>query len=214
MISLAMSIYSGINRLAFSSDIGYLTVFIFHGIGCNNFILYFNSWSYAGKTTHDLRLRLAYTFKRALKRIILNNVLYLVAFLVLCFSQFVPINNFGILALINLVLSITTAIILYPATLITNESLIKPRCTLCSKFCCKFTSKASKKEMSIRQYLMKSLLDTYRFFIFNCRKLIVIICNIFGFVSILLAVAFATMTYVETNPSINFLESDLIQASE
>lgn len=115
-----------------------LSVFIVLGISADNMFVIYDAWRQSEKVNpkilDTLEKRLAYTWKRAVRAIIVTSSTTAVAFAANIFSPAMPIKAFGVFAASIIFLNFILVITIFPAAIIFNERLCKNR--ICCCFCC------------------------------------------------------------------------------
>merc|ERR1712038_307834 len=119
-----------------------LSIFIVLGIAADDVFVFCDAWRQSTQhreIANDENLRMAYTFKRAFKAILVTSSTTCVAFLANGLSDIVPIRAFGIFAAIIIPVNFVLIILIMPAIQLIHDRYFL-KCFTYGKifgFCCK-----------------------------------------------------------------------------
>lgn len=151
---LTAVIYEGLIGVTFYSNLNNLVIFIVLGIAADDFFVLMDAWRQS-ETMEDLRVtegpdiekdtkkqRMAYALRRAARAMFVTSSTTCVAFLANVFSPIMPIKAFGIFAAIVIPANFLLVCMIFPALIIFEEEVVRPR----FNFCCSFKRLETKKE--------------------------------------------------------------------
>lgn len=97
-------------------------IFVILGIAADDFFIFFDAWHQSGEfkgISKDLKMRMAYTMRRASRTMFMTSSTTAVAFLATCFSPIMTVRAFGIYSAILVPITfILTCWILPPAVIL------------------------------------------------------------------------------------------------
>lgn len=106
-----------------------LSVFIVLGVSADNMFVIYDAWRQSEKVNtrilDSLEKRMAYTWRRAVRAIIVTASTTAVAFGANIFSPAMPIQAFGVFAATIIFLNFILVITIFPAAIILNEKMCK-----------------------------------------------------------------------------------------
>ena len=112
------TLYGGVFQIPFNDTLIQLSIFIVLGIAADDVFVFCDAWRQSkqhASIAHDEKLRMAYTFKRAFKAILVTSSTTCVAFLANGLSEVVPIRAFGIFAAIIIPVNFVLIILIMPS---------------------------------------------------------------------------------------------------
>ena len=139
---ITYTIYGGVFQIPFNDTLIQLTIFIVLGIAADDVFVFCDAWRQSASHSSiakDDKLRMAYTFKRAFKAILVTSSTTSVAFLANGLSEIVPIRAFGIFAAIIIPVNFVLIILIMPAIQVIHDRYFA-KCFTYKKifgFCCK-----------------------------------------------------------------------------
>ena len=139
---ITYTIYGGVFQIPFNDTLIQLTIFIVLGIAADDVFVFCDAWRQSASHSSiakDDKLRMAYTFKRAFKAILVTSSTTSVAFLANGLSEIVPIRAFGIFAAIIIPVNFVLIILIMPAIQVIHDRYFA-KCFSYKKifgFCCK-----------------------------------------------------------------------------
>ena len=146
-------IYKELYQISMFSMLQLLVIFILLGIAADNFFIFNDAWTQAlayPTLKSDSEKRLAYTYRRAARAIIVTSSTTAIAFLSTCFSPIMPIASFGVWASTCVIVNFFMTITLFPAFLSIHEKYVKYQCCtqhqLYKYICCCVCKNKLKKE--------------------------------------------------------------------
>lgn len=99
-------------------------LFILMGVGADDVFVFFDSFQQAEKIKEvngDLRKRIAFSYRRASKAMLVTSSTTIFAFLATAISPLLPIMSFGVFSAINILVNYLLTISLLPAFLVWRE---------------------------------------------------------------------------------------------
>ena len=115
---ITYTIYGGVFMIPFNDTLIQLSIFIVLGIAADDVFVFCDAWRQSTQhkeIANDENLRMAYTFKRAFKAILVTSSTTCVAFLANGLSEVVPIRAFGIFAAIIIPVNFILIILMMPS---------------------------------------------------------------------------------------------------
>ena len=131
---VTLAIYRFIGRVTYYSTLHNLVVFIVLGIAADQTFVFTDAWRQSAAIDaikNDMTRRLAYTWKRAARAIMVTASTTCVAFMATGFSDIMPISSFGIYAAIIIPVNYCLVITMYPAVLMFWEKHINNKVCTC-----------------------------------------------------------------------------------
>ena len=130
----SLFIYREIYQIKQYSALQMLIIFLLLGISADNFFVFHDAWTQAftyHQMKEDIEKRMAYTYRRAVKAILITSGTTAVAFLSTCFSPLMPIASFGIWAATVIGIDYILTITMLPAFFSLHAKYIQNKiCTL------------------------------------------------------------------------------------
>ena len=124
----------GIIRNSFFSSLHTLVIFIVLGIAADDIFVFVDAWRQSENIKlirGDIRMRLAYSFRRAARATATTSSTTSVAFLANAFSPIMPIASFGIYAAIIIAVNYGVIILMFPPIIVWYDSSWKDRYCPC-----------------------------------------------------------------------------------
>ena len=121
---VAFFFYRLVGQVSAYSTIHNLSVFIILGIAADDLFVFTDAWRQTGKfpmTRDDMNRRMALTYRRASKAMLVTSLTTASAFLVTGFSDIMPISAFGILSATLILANYLLVISMYPAVLVLHH---------------------------------------------------------------------------------------------
>ena len=151
---ISLFIYKDVCQIIYFSLLQMLVIFILLGISADNFFIFNDAWTQAlafPKLREDMDRRMAFTYRRAVRAIIVTSGTTAIAFLSTCFSALMPIASFGVWAAMCVSVNFVLTITMFPCMLTIHERYIKYRCCTsyqCYKYlcCCMCANKVKQME--------------------------------------------------------------------
>lgn len=141
--SLTQVLYKEVFQITFFNSLHYLVVFIVVGVAADNVFVIFDAWKQSRSIIEydgNIRKRMAYSWKRSVKALLVTSSTTCVAFLSNAMSNIIPIKAFGLYAAIIIPVNFFIVITMLPPMLLFYDKYLS------SRFCCiKFKSQRSKK---------------------------------------------------------------------
>ena len=143
---ITYTLYGGVFQIPFNDTLISLSIFIVLGIAADDVFVFCDAWRQSkdhASIANDEKLRMAYTFKRAFKAILVTSSTTCVAFLANGLSEVVPIRAFGIFAAIIIPVNFVLVIMIMPAIQIIHDHYFakwfsyKKIFAACCPCCCK-----------------------------------------------------------------------------
>ena len=151
---LSYLFYSGVFRISMNTTLNQITIFLVLGLAADNIFVFCDAWRQSGllpSIAKDEQRRLAYSFKRAFRAILMTSSTTAVSFLANALSDVRPIRAFGILAAVMIILNFWLVILIMPSIQLTHDRYLKDRCAY-SK-CCRCCKKGKKQEVTHAEIL-------------------------------------------------------------
>jgi predicted RND superfamily exporter protein len=123
-------INEGILRNTYYSSLHTLVIFIVLGIAADDIFVFVDAWRQSENIKlirGDVRMRLAYSFRRAARATATTSSTTSVAFLANAFSPIMPIASFGIYAAVIIAVNYGLIIMFFPPLIIWYETSLKER---------------------------------------------------------------------------------------
>jgi predicted RND superfamily exporter protein len=123
-------INEGIIRNTYYSSLHTLVIFIVLGIAADDIFVFVDAWRQSENIKlirNDIRMRLAYSFRRAARATATTSSTTSVAFLANAFSPIMPIASFGIYAAVIITVNYALIIMVFPPLIIWYENCLKER---------------------------------------------------------------------------------------
>ena len=134
MILFSFPVTSFINeailRNTYYSSLHTLVIFIVLGIAADDIFVFVDAWRQSENIKlirNDMRMRLAYAFRRAARATATTSSTTSVAFLANAFSPIMPIASFGIYAAVIITVNYALIIMVFPPLIIWYEYCLKDR---------------------------------------------------------------------------------------
>ena len=134
MILLSFPVTAFINeaiiRNTYYSSLHTLVIFIVLGIAADDIFVFVDAWRQSENIKlirNDMRMRLAYSFRRAARATATTSSTTSVAFLANAFSPIMPIASFGIYAAVIISVNYALIIMVFPPLIIWYENCLKDR---------------------------------------------------------------------------------------
>jgi len=142
LVSLPISlvIYKSIMGIHYFSQLHILSLFLMIGIGADDIFVFYDAWGQSNHINYmkgDIQKRMAFTFKRAAKAMLVTSLTTTGAFFATSFSSIVPISAFGYFATIIVPLNYLLAIFVLPNYIMVRELYIKKMRNKMLPNCCK-----------------------------------------------------------------------------
>ena len=124
-IPISMFIFRYVLRVTYFSLLHVLIVIIILGIGSDNIFVFHDTWEH---TRHvkilrkRLHLRLAYTFRKSAKSMLVTSITTAVSFFATCISPIMPIMSFGLFSGLVIIVNYFLIIFVLPCIYLFNEN--------------------------------------------------------------------------------------------
>lgn len=118
-------ITEGVLQVTFFSNLHSLVVFIVLGIAADDIFVFVDGWRQSANINlfkHDVKRRMAYSFRRAVRAMAVTSSTTSVAFMANYFSPLMPIKAFGIFAGIIIPVNYLLVVMVFPPATIFFET--------------------------------------------------------------------------------------------
>jgi predicted RND superfamily exporter protein len=128
---LTAFICEGIFRVTYYSNLHSLVIFIVLGIAADDVFVFIDAWRQSKYIKEfDLKMRMSYSWKRAVRAMAVTSSTTSVAFLANSFSPIMPIKAFGIYAAIIIPANYLLVVFVFPPSVIFFERNLEHRCNI------------------------------------------------------------------------------------
>jgi hypothetical protein len=128
---IGYAIYTDVFSVNFYDSMNILVIFVILGISADNFFVFTDAWTQAlavSKLAKDRQMRMAYTYRRAVKAMSVTTSTTAMAFLATATSVLIPISAFGIFAFTILVVNYSLTVTVYPCFLGIHGRFFEGKC--------------------------------------------------------------------------------------
>ena len=140
---LTVVIVKGLCQVYYISQLHMLMIFIVLGIAADDIFVFIDAWRQSEKIPEikdDKLRRMAYTFRRSSRAMLVTSSTTAAAFLANVFSPIMPIKSFGIFSGVIVPANFLLVVCIFPSATIIYEDYFLPCCQFQINFCPSFES--------------------------------------------------------------------------
>ena len=168
----------GVFKSTYYGTLHTLVIFIVLGIAADDIFVFVDAWRQSAiieECEGDLKMRLAYSFRRAARATAVTSSTTSAAFIANAFSPIMPIASFGIYAAIIVSVNFILVIFVFPPTIIWHQRNLNGKWCCCGGSNNKIVSLQSASAEETEGRLERFFRDTWNTIVFRLRWIIVIL---------------------------------------